>query len=424
MPTSPFLLLHQAKFPISKLTLSTNLLNFYNQCKLSYRFESDKFVFDDANPLELSSEDDLISIIDPDSIQTFFTQLRNHRVSPHLILQEIGLDVPHIFSANELWIFINQLTVDLQQSRYPRLRLPQISSFDTVLRLFQTCKNIVFLVGAGISVSSGIPDFRSKNGIYANLEKYELKRPTDMFDLSFFKENPLPFFKFVPEIMPQSKYKPTLTHKFISQIFQTNKLCRIYTQNIDCLELKSGVEPQKILSAHGSFASSSCMVCKKKVGLEEVQDIMLSYEIPLCQVCCPDLKSIKITDSLVPTDVPACILKPDIVFFGEKLVDTLSDFIAKDSLKIDLLIVMGSSLKVKPIAGLIGAIPRHVPQILINRERISGAHEFDVEMIGNCDDCLLRVAKGLKMKDISGEDGEVIFQRINGQQGMYKVVRK
>ena len=68
------------------------------------------------------------------------------------------------------------------------------------------------MCGAGISVTAGIPDFRSDKGIYSQLERYNLRDPTDMFDLHFFNKNPLPFYSFAPEIIPQDKYKPTFTH--------------------------------------------------------------------------------------------------------------------------------------------------------------------------------------------------------------------
>lgn len=108
--------------------------------------------------------------------------------------------------------------------------------------------------GAGISTSAGIPDFRSpETGLYANLERLNLPHPEAVFELSFFRENPLPFYTLAQELYP-GKYRPTITHSFIHLLHKKGLLLKLFTQNIDCLEREAGVPGDKIIEAHGSFA--------------------------------------------------------------------------------------------------------------------------------------------------------------------------
>ena len=111
------------------------------------------------------------------------------------------------------------------------------------LELIKTSKKIIVLTGAGISVSCGIPDFRSKNGLYATLAKDypELPSPQHMFCIDFFKKNPKPFFRFAEEILP-GRYQPSVSHKFISFLDEQKKLLRLYSQNIDALERAAGIK--------------------------------------------------------------------------------------------------------------------------------------------------------------------------------------
>jgi NAD-dependent SIR2 family protein deacetylase len=134
--------------------------------------------------------------------------------------------------------------------------------------LLNNCKNILVLSGAGISVNSGIPDFRSKNGIYNRLDEYDLEDPSEMFDIEFFRYNPVPFYKFAKVMSCRilSKYflhhlslqeiypvdpKPSVSHSFINLIEQKGKLLRNYTQNIDNLEKLAGIK--NVLQCHGNL---------------------------------------------------------------------------------------------------------------------------------------------------------------------------
>jgi NAD-dependent histone deacetylase SIR2 len=108
--------------------------------------------------------------------------------------------------------------------------------------------------GAGISTSAGIPDFRSEDtGLYANLARLKLPYAEAVFDISYFRNNPEPFYTLAQELYP-GKYRPTITHSFITLLYKKGLLLKLFTQNIDCLEREAGVPDDMIIEAHGSFA--------------------------------------------------------------------------------------------------------------------------------------------------------------------------
>ncbi|CAL8097169.1 unnamed protein product [Calicophoron daubneyi] len=306
----------------------------------------------------------------------------------------------------------------------PRQRLRNVNTLEKVIQLLESCHSILVVTGAGISVSCGIPDFRSRDGIYARLAKDfpDLSSPQAMFDMNYFTQNPAPFFKFAKEIFP-GQFSPSLTHRFVAHLEKQNKLLRNYTQNIDTLEQMAGIS--RLIQCHGSFATATCTLCKYRVPGSEIKNAIYAQTIPYCPRCrpeksCPmpkvngagDSKHSKksFPDSGRKTNrfnlrgreadrsggtgngeqsvnnPPASlgVLKPDIVFFGEDLSSEFHDTLASDVNVADLVLVIGSSLKVRPVAHIPHSIPANVPQILINREPLSN-HDFDVELLGDCD---------------------------------------
>uniref|UniRef100_A0A674GCY2 protein acetyllysine N-acetyltransferase n=1 Tax=Taeniopygia guttata TaxID=59729 RepID=A0A674GCY2_TAEGU len=250
-----------------------------------------------------------------------------------------------------------------------RKKRKDINTIDDAVKLLQECKKIMVLTGAGVSVSCGIPDFRSRDGIYARLavDFPDLPDPQAMFDIEYFRKDPRPFFKFAKEIYP-GQFQPSLCHRFIALMDKEGKLLRNYTQNIDTLEQVAGI--QRIIQCHGSFATASCLICKYKVDCEVVRGDIFNQVVPRCPCC--------------PPEEPLAIMKPDIVFFGENLPEQFHRAMKYDKNEVDLLIVIGSSLKVRPVALIPSSIPHEVPQILINREPLPHLH-FDVELLGDCD---------------------------------------
>ncbi|KAJ3319923.1 NAD-dependent protein deacetylase sirtuin-1 [Boothiomyces sp. JEL0866] len=273
-----------------------------------------------------------------------------------------------------------------------RKRLGQYNTFDDVVELIKKSKNIVVLTGAGVSVSCGIPDFRSKNGIYSRLSEFELSDPQEMFDLEYFKFRPETFYSFAKEIYP-SNFKPSPSHMFIKKLEEQGKLLRNYTQNIDTLENIAGIK--NVVQCHGSFATAKCIYCGYQVPGSAIEKEIFSQTVPYCPKC---------------KNSELGIIKPDIVFFGENLPNEFHSKFAEDKSKLDLLIVMGSSLKVAPVGEVKDRIPRDVPQILINMESLNHMEQFDVHLLGYCD----AITKALLSK--LGWGDEIAFEMKEGDE--------
>ncbi|EST05743.1 Sirtuin family [Kalmanozyma brasiliensis GHG001] len=228
-----------------------------------------------------------------------------------------------------------------------------------------TTRNVVILSGAGISTSASppIPDFRSPGtGLYSNLAAYNLPYAEAIFDISYFQRHPQPFFTLAKHLYP-GNFKPALAHYFLTLLQQKGKLKRVFTQNVDTLERIAGVEGEKIVEAHGSFATSTCIVCKHRVGEDWIRAKVEKGQVARCpRDKCPGRKRGKGEEA-------GGLVKPDIVFFGENLPARFFRCIP-DLKTADLLIVMGTSLQVQPFASLIDAVPADCPRLLINLERV------------------------------------------------------
>ncbi|NXG40493.1 SIR2 deacetylase, partial [Dromaius novaehollandiae] len=145
-------------------------------------------------------------------------------------------------------------------------------TLEGVSRFMQSekCRNVVCMVGAGISTSAGIPDFRSPGtGLYANLQSYNLPYPEAIFEINFFKQHPEPFFALAKELYP-GQFKPTVCHYFMRLLKEKGLLLRCYTQNIDTLERVAGLEPDELVEAHGTFFTSHCLrsSCRQQYSLD------------------------------------------------------------------------------------------------------------------------------------------------------------
>ncbi|BCS30283.1 SIR2 family NAD-dependent protein deacylase [Aspergillus puulaauensis] len=238
-------------------------------------------------------------------------------------------------------------------------------------------RRVVVMVGAGISTSAGIPDFRSPDtGIYANLIHLDLPDPEAVFDISFFRENPKPFYALARELAP-GQYRPTIAHSFVKLLYEKGKLLKHFTQNIDCLERLAGVPGEMIVEAHGSFATQRCIDCKTAYPEDAMKEAIAKAKVPSCEEC-------------------RGLVKPDIVFFGEALPES---FFSNRELPetADLCIVMGTSLQVQPFASLPSFVTDGVPRVLINRERVGGmgSRPDDVLILGDCDDGVRTLARAL-----------------------------
>ena len=210
---------------------------------------------------------------------------------------------------------------------------------DEFKELVNKSNNIVFFGGAGVSTESGIPDFRSKDGLYNQKYKYP---PEMILSHSFFVEYTDEFYKFYKDKMNSLKYEPNITHEKLAELEKNGKLKAVITQNIDGLHQKAG--SKTVYELHGSVLRNYCMKCRKFYDAEYVFN---SNGIPKCEC--------------------GGIIKPDVVLYEEGLDDEIVENSIRAITNADLLIVAGTSLTVYPASGLINYF-RGRNLVLINRD--------------------------------------------------------
>lgn len=232
-------------------------------------------------------------------------------------------------------------------------------------------------------MTSTVPDFRSPNtGLYANLARLNLPYAEAVFDISYFRENPDPFYVLARELYP-GNYSPTISHVFITLLASKGLLKMLFTQNIDCLERQAGVPGELIVEAHGSFAEQRCIDCKTPFPDDLMKEHVFKGEVPRCA----DNKC-------------GGLVKPDIVFFGEQLPEAFHE--NKDvPATADLVLVLGTSLTVQPFASLPEFAKESTPRVLFNLERVGslGTRPDDVLVLGDCDSGVRKLADELGWRD-------------------------
>lgn len=210
-------------------------------------------------------------------------------------------------------------------------------------------RRIVFFGGAGVSTESGIPDFRSVDGLYNQQFEY---LPETIISHSFYLRDPEYFFRFYKEKMLPLDFEPNITHKKLAQWEQEGKLLAVITQNIDGLHQKAGSE--NVLELHGSVHRNYCQSCRKFYDGYFIRD---SAGVPHC-TC-------------------GGMIKPDVVLYEEPLDGFVTQAAADAIRNADLLIVAGTSLTVYPAAGLIDYYNGD-RLVLINRDKTPFDHRADL----------------------------------------------
>ncbi|EEP80525.1 hypothetical protein UREG_05367 [Uncinocarpus reesii 1704] len=342
-------------------------------------------------------------------VAQFLAETVYHRKIPaKKLCTAFGIVPPAFLDGSPDETYLNPLCIGMRREYSKRLKLPQYNTIDDAVELLKRSKNIVVLTGAGISTSLGIPDFRSKDiGLYSKLQYLGLNDPQDVFDISLFLEDPSIFFSVAKDILPTEKrFSPT--HAFIKLLQDKGKLLTNFTQNIDNLEANAGVDPSKLIQCHGSFATATCTKCHIQVSGDAIFDEVRRGLVPQCQACTDQLKvkphqmkrkrssngsqrkdRKRFTDDDSDDEdysIPQPgVMKPDITFFGEDLPDAFRDRLINHDRDIaDLVIVIGTSLKVAPVSGVPGIMPQNVPHLFISRTPVSHI-DFDIDMLGDCD---------------------------------------
>lgn len=204
----------------------------------------------------------------------------------------------------------------------------------------EKAQKMVFFGGAGVSTESGIPDFRSVDGLYH--QKYDFP-PETILSHSYFKRHTEEFYRFYRDKMLYTDAEPNAAHKKLAEWEKSGKLTAVITQNIDGLHQKAG--SKNVLELHGSVLRNYCMDCREFYGLDAITD---SQGVPRCAKC-------------------GGIIKPDVVLYEEALDDTVMEQAIRHISEADLMIIGGTSLAVYPAAGLIRFF-RGDTIVLINRD--------------------------------------------------------
>ena len=195
--------------------------------------------------------------------------------------------------------------------------------------IIENSKSVVLFTGAGISVPSGIPDFRSASGLYnSGLTKYGVS-PEEAISHHFYKLYPELFFEFYKENMVFKDAKPNIAHKFFAELEKNGKLKAVVTQNIDGLHEKAG--SKNVFNIHGNVYENYCEECYEKYGLEFV---LKQEGIPFCEKC-------------------GGIVRPNVVLYEEGLDQNVYQGAIDAISQSDTMIVVGTSLVVQPAASLI-----------------------------------------------------------------------
>lgn len=202
-----------------------------------------------------------------------------------------------------------------------------MNKIEELKKIIEENDNIVFFGGAGVSVPSGIPDFRSADGIYSQAYKSVLN-PETIISHSFFMRHPDEFYEFYKDKMIYENARPNDAHYALAELERRGKLNAVITQNIDGLHQKAG--SKRVLELHGTIHYNYCMKCGKRHGLEH---ILNSKGVPKCSC--------------------GGIVRPDVVLYEEGLDGHTVEMSRAFVQAADVLIVGGTSLKVYPAAGYV-----------------------------------------------------------------------
>ena len=203
-----------------------------------------------------------------------------------------------------------------------------MDKYQTLKKILENAQSLVVFTGAGISVPSGIPDFRSADGIYNQKSKINIP-PEEIISHSFFEENTDYFYEFYKEKMCYPEAKPNIAHKYFAQLENKGANVTVVTQNIDGLHQAAG--SSRVYELHGNVHRNYCQKCNRFFGLDYV---LKARGVPLCDNC-------------------KGIVKPDVVLYEEPLDEGIISRAISAIMTCDVMVVVGTSLTVYPAAGFI-----------------------------------------------------------------------
>lgn len=237
-----------------------------------------------------------------------------------------------------------------------------MNKIEELKRIIDNSKNIVFFGGAGVSTESGVPDFRSADGLYSAKQKYN-RSPEEMISHSFFIWDTNTFYDYYKNNMIYRDAKPNKAHLALAKLEKEGKLKAVVTQNIDGLHQLAG--SKEVYELHGSVLRNNCMDCKSFYDLDYIMDEKNCVDkdgkqtmIPWCSKC-------------------GGIVKPDVVLYEEALDQDVMSKAVNSISSADTLIVGGTSLIVYPAAGLINYFHGN-NLVLINKSKTQYDNKADL----------------------------------------------
>ncbi len=213
-------------------------------------------------------------------------------------------------------------------------------------QIINSSRRIVFFGGAGVSTESGIPDFRSQDGLYH--QKYAVP-PETILSATYFRRHPEGFYRFYRDKMLPLTAQPNAAHLFLAELERTGRLTAVVTQNIDGLHQRAG--SKTVLELHGSIHRNRCLKCARFFPPETIRD---SVDVPKCPC--------------------GGVIKPEVVLYEEGLDDDVVSAAVHHIRRADTIIVAGTSLTVYPAAGLLYYF-RGKNLVLINRDETPCDHQ-------------------------------------------------
>jgi NAD-dependent deacetylase len=244
-------------------------------------------------------------------------------------------------------------------------------SVETLAALIRERQPCVALTGAGVSTESGIPDFRSVSGLWAEFD------PLEYGSLAAFRRDPVKVWQFyAPRYAMLTTAEPNAAHLALAELEAFGLLDAVITQNIDLLHARAGT--RELVEVHGSIRTSSCPGCGARYELDEVLALLDGTDAPRCPSC-------------------AEVLKPDVVFFGELLPAEAIDRAFELARAARLLLVVGSTLEVHPVAGLpLETLARGGALAIVNKGPTALDRRADLRIEGSAGDVLGRVVNELR----------------------------
>lgn len=256
------------------------------------------------------------------------------------------------------------------------------SDFDTKIenfkRMIDESNKIVFFGGAGVSTESGIPDFRSADGLYNQHDiNFDGMEPEYLLSRDCLRDKTKMFYEFYRQKLDCRNIEPNIAHKYLVKLEKQGKLSAIVTQNIDGLHQKAGSSQEKVLEIHGTTYKNYCIRCNKEYD----KDYIFESKEPI-PMCCSRTS----------------LIRPAVTLYGEQLPEETVNKAVQAIKDCDLLIIAGTSLSVHPAASFVNYTNQNASIVLINRDKTMFDEYCDIVFREGIGDVISRLFPGTIIK--------------------------